>query len=81
MNFKYLLPVVFFIYNLQDMSKFFLGLGTGIYVGTYYNFKPVVEYIEDETKTKYNEFIKFIDQHKTPDTKDSKDWTFWSKKP
>ena len=34
------------------MWQFFLGFGAGIYVGTYYNCKPIISQIESFVKQK-----------------------------
>ncbi len=72
MNTRFILPAILFIYTIQDMSKFLLGLGTGIYIGSYYNLKPVVEYIELEVSSKFIEIKKVYDsiEKKTEDKKE-----------
>jgi hypothetical protein len=65
--FNQLLPIFFFIYSLQDMSRFMLGLGTGIYLGTHYNFKPAIEYIETEAKVKFVEIKSMIEKKEAPE--------------
>jgi hypothetical protein len=45
------------LYIFLDMSmKFLLGLGIGIYIGTRYDFKPLIIYSETELNNKYKEF-------------------------
>lgn len=55
------------------MSKFMLGLGTGIYLGTYYNFKPAVEYIKIEATSKFTEVQKILETPQEP----KQNFSFW----
>ena len=57
-----LLKYIFAIYILQDMStRFFMGLGLGIFLGSEYNLKPYVDFAKKEATDKFSELIKKLD--------------------
>ena len=53
------------------MWQLLCGFGTGIYVGTYYNCKPMLEYVKEKMKEHIPEDIPSVEKNdKTGKSKD-----------
>ena len=70
--------LLFSIYSQMSM-KFIFGFGLGLYVGTEYNVKPLVEYSKQHIIYKIQEINQNLEQYKKPEVDVGK-FVGWEKK-
>lgn len=80
---NFLLPGLFSIYVFHELMsfRFAVGFGSGLYLGSMYNLKPIIETIETEVRTKLSEFDKQYRRETSGGSSSESSWSLpWSTK-